>query len=1213
MVGHSFGQLTALCVAGAYSLDDGIRLISTRARLIRDQWGPENGAMLAVEGSRHDVEALMRLTKAQRPGYSAEISCFNGPRSFVLAGDTDSIDAIEEVSKVEQFPILLKLKRLSNTHAYHSHLVESILPGLDEVARSIHYSKPLIPVETCSRNHSSFTIDANDIVRHSREPVHFAAAVERISARYDSSLWIEAGSGSPIIAMTRRIIHTDSRTKDLLLPIDLANAKAQNNLARASSEVWRAGSKSQYWLFHPCQKQSYSWLSLPPYPFEKTRHWIDYKAPSNPSSEKTSVPESRKPELLRKMKDDSNTALFLIDPSHNVFRLCTKGHSVVNQSLCPASLYLELAVKAIRDLAETQNSSSSPCIQALKMSSPLSLGLAGQVFLQLTRDRSHDESYNFTLFSHSQSDPTTACTHASGIVTLIARDDRGTESRLQSLNRLIGNTRCDSIMNASTANGLNGAIVYKNFARVVDYATFYRGVQRIFAKDYETVGYVCVPEDQPLELNQNCCDPIALDNFLQVSGIHVNCLWDCKDDEVFVCTAIREIIFSEQFMDRTKAQRSWTVYSNFTVSSNEKVVNDIFVLQSESGNLVVTMMGAEFTRLPLKSLSRTLSKLSGSQRQDQLEIKSGQNQMVPAPNQKHRETECTQDAVDQEDLADVPEVNQDQILGKVQRMLSEILEVSVEDINLDSTLDDLGVDSLMATEVINEIQTRFGIPISNAEFQGLIDLRSLGRRLQLLEPKKGSSNRQQLPMVQSINDAQVLSNVGTLDTSIAMKTNDQPNSSLADTVHGSFTDIKRTFDMAANDTKFVGFCRDVYPAQKQLVTKYVVDAFAALGCHLASLTPGQPLSDIHHSTKYTKVVRQFYKVLEDAGIITRSATKSYRTDIKVPSSSAKTLSDAIIDKYPQHSSEHKLLHVTGSQLAGCLSEKADPIALLFGNAASRALMTDVYTNAPMFKAGTIVLGNYIAKIFDQIDEDQEVRILELGAGTGGTTSSIIESLSRYKRKFEYTFTDLSSSLVTAAKKRFAHYEFMRYATLDIEQKPPALHLGQYDIVISTNCIHATRNLTTSTGNIRSMLREDGILCLVELTQNLFWFDLVFGLLDGWWLFIDGREHVLANEVLWEQSLRRAGFQWIDWTDGDSKESQILRVIAASSSKASPAIRQQRSEALTERLEDRETLIFKEDSNPQLLADVYYPDSPEDSSTARPIGKDSSGTLSANHR
>ena len=428
-------------------------------------------------------------------------------------------------------------------------------------------------------------------------------------------------------------------------------------------------------------------------------------------------------------------------------------------------------------------------------------------------------------------------------------------------------------------------------------------------------------------------------------------------------------------------------------------------------------------------------------------------------------------------------------------------------------------------------------------------------------------------------------------------------------VRKCFIGAENTFDLVARDNHFAGFCHSVYPAQAELVVAYVVEAFASLGCSLASLGPGHHLPDIQHSSQHTKVVAQLYNILEDADLITRRAGILQRTEKPCPANLANTLQAALVKKHPQHASEHELLHTTGHKLAECLTGRVDPLSLLFRDAKARSLLEDVYTNAPMFRSGTIFLAQYLVSVFRQFDSESEIKILELGAGTGGTTSHLIEPLSKCKQKFSYTFTDISSSMVGAARKKFARHEFMQYATLDIEETPPPHHLGQYDIVISSNCIHATRDLTRSCANIKTMLRPDGILCLVELTKNLFWLDLVFGLLEGWWLFEDGREHVLANERLWDQKLRSAGFQWVDWSQGNSGESRILRVIVASPSKGLPS---SHKDGITHSIDSErnlETLMFKQEGETQLLADVYYPEEVGDPNSLRPVGE----TIPSRHR
>src|SRR5207244_2615253 len=125
----------------------------------------------------------------------------------------------------------------------------------------------------------------------------------------------------------------------------------------------------------------------------------------------------------------------------------------------------------------------------------------------------------------------------------------------------------------------------------------------------------------------------------------------------------------------------------------------------------------------------------------------------------------------------------------------------------------------------------------------------------------------------------------------------------------------------------------------------------------------------------------------------------------------------------------------------------------------------------------------------------------------------------------------------------------------------------------------------STTNIRKMLRPDGFVSLVEFTRNIYWFDLVFGLLEGWWLFQDGRKHVLADESFWEKSMRTAGFKHISWTDGPSEEARTLRIITG-------FLAEPESDAVVPKSPKSklnvQTVLFKRSGNCDLFADIYLP-------------------------
>lgn len=205
----------------------------------------------------------------------------------------------------------------------------------------------------------------------------------------------------------------------------------------------------------------------------------------------------------------------------------------------------------------------------------------------------------------------------------------------------------------------------------------------------------------------------------------------------------------------------------------------------------------------------------------------------------------------------------------------------------------------------------------------------------------------------------------------------------------------------------------------------------------------------------------------------------------------------------------------------------------------------------------------------------------------------------------YRFTDISSSLVSQARNSiFADkHNVMEFATLDCDTAPPPELRERFDVVVATNCIHATRNAVSTAANMASMLRPDGVFCLVEFTRGLHWFDLVYGLLDGWWAFDDGRTHALADQWFWERSLKSAGFGHVAWTDGASAEAQTMRVIAGFLTAPEDASYRPLPRGLVKKAGlPVETFTWKRVGNLELRADVYYPKTADEPGRTRTVGE-----------
>jgi hypothetical protein len=162
-----------------------------------------------------------------------------------------------------------------------------------------------------------------------------------------------------------------------------------------------------------------------------------------------------------------------------------------------------------------------------------------------------------------------------------------------------------------------------------------------------------------------------------------------------------------------------------------------------------------------------------------------------------------------------------------------------------------------------------------------------------------------------------------------------------------------------------------------------------------------------------------------------------------------------------------------------------------------------------------------------------------------------------------------------------------FKTPGLEKEPVGEMIGGYHIVVATNCVHATRWLEHTLGNVRQMLREDGTLILVEVTKNIYCLDIRWGLFEGWWLFEDGRGHALVDERHWEGVMDSIGFESVSWSDGDSPESQTVRLIAGFPA-ARPEDVTHSNEGSKKGQLGMETVVYKQMGDLAVHADVYYP-------------------------
>lgn len=269
MVGHSVGEFVAACLAGVFSFEDGCRLVAARARVMQAM---PPGAMLAVRLPQQELKAGL--------GDVLEVAAINAPSLCVAAGPVPEIEALEARLAARDVPY----RRLAVPHAFHSRAVEPALAEITISAKAVRLQPPVIPfVSSVTGGWITATeaVDPNYWARHCRAPVQFAAALAT-AVRGSRPYLLEVGPGRTLSSLAPQIVD-----RTALRGVTASMPDADNgDLADAAGAVWSAGLPLDW---RAAGSRGHR-ISLPTYPFQRSRHWIEPAAGRTPPVERPEPP-----------------------------------------------------------------------------------------------------------------------------------------------------------------------------------------------------------------------------------------------------------------------------------------------------------------------------------------------------------------------------------------------------------------------------------------------------------------------------------------------------------------------------------------------------------------------------------------------------------------------------------------------------------------------------------------------------------------------------------------------------------------------------------------------------------------------------------------------------------------------------------------------------------------------------------------------------------
>jgi acyl transferase domain-containing protein len=262
MAGHSVGEFTAACLAGVLDLEDALVLVSERGRLMESM---PPGSMLSVRLGATEVEPMIP------DGLS--LACANSPSLSVVAGPTKRVEAFAR--HLDREGVVNRV--LYTSHAFHSSMMDPIVEPFRECVARVALERPRIPLVSTATGAWLSDDEARDPsywARHARAPVRFAEALRVLIEDSPDRVLLEVGPRNATSTFARQTggAALGSRVVTTLGPAgEVAEEPAA--LLRATGQLWVNGVEID-WDSH-FASQGPRRVSLPTYPFERTRHWID--------------------------------------------------------------------------------------------------------------------------------------------------------------------------------------------------------------------------------------------------------------------------------------------------------------------------------------------------------------------------------------------------------------------------------------------------------------------------------------------------------------------------------------------------------------------------------------------------------------------------------------------------------------------------------------------------------------------------------------------------------------------------------------------------------------------------------------------------------------------------------------------------------------------------------------------------------------------------
>ena len=318
-------------------------------------------------------------------------------------------------------------------------------------------------------------------------------------------------------------------------------------------------------------------------------------------------------------------------------------------------------------------------------------------------------------------------------------------------------------------------------------------------------------------------------------------------------------------------------------------------------------------------------------------------------------------------------------------------------------------------------------------------------------------------------------------------------------------------------------------ALNSLAAEYVWQALQDLGepCRAGDAISLRSLIDERGvKARHERLVVRFMSLLERQGFVKQSGPEQWQVCGDVAVRDPGTSWRGVLADHSAMLPELVVLHGFGTHLTSALRGEVDPVELLFPDGSTEMAERKYEFLLPSNTAVELC----VRHVVENLGEGRNIRILEVGAGTGGITANILPALPA--RQTQYVFTDVTRFFLAKAEQKFRAFPFVDFKVLDIEKDPFSQDFEphSFDIVLASHVFHATQNLRETLTNVSRLMTPGGLLIFLEVEQVAAFTESIFGLMDGWWRFTDHEirpDHPLIKAFQWKKLLQTVGFTEVE--------------------------------------------------------------------------------------